>query len=391
MATIQKRGNSYSIRYSDGYDADGKQRIKSTTWTPEPGMTNKQIEKELERQKVLFEEKCRKGFENSTVKFQIFADEWFEDYAKANLRNTTYEQMLALRSRVYPAIGHLRMDKITTRHIQLFVNSLSKDGANKRTGKGLASKTIRHNLSLISDVFSYAVKMSVVSDNPCEKVTVPKTEIKEKKIYTRSEVQQFITLLDSAPLKYKTFFYLLLYSGFRRGEVLGIEWKDVDFEDNIISIRRTSNYTSKKGIYTDKTKTRKSQRSLKFPPLIMELLKEYRSEQDEEMFNMGDKWIETDRLYVQWNGKPMNNNTPYEWLRKFSKKHGLPFYGVHSFRHLFCSLLVNEGVDIVSVSGALRHSTVSTTTNIYCHMLQDAQVKVSNAVANTLDFSKKAM
>lgn len=338
MATIKKRGNSYLIRVSCGYDVNGRHKEQSMTWKPEPKMTAKQIEKELNRQAVMFEE-----------------------YAQPNLRNTTYERMLQLRKRVYAAIGHMRMDKITPRQIQAFVNSLSKEGANERTGKSLAPKTIRHNLSFVSDVFSYAVKMGVVSDNPCSKVTLPKNEQNEKKIYTPEQVQKFLTLLNDEPLKYRTFFNLMIYSGFRRGEMLGLEWKDVDFENNIISVRRTSNYTAKKGVYTDTTKTRKSQRTLKFPQAIMDMLKEYKAEQDEQALKCGDKWVETDRLYTKWNGEPMQNGTPYFWLGEFCEKHDLPFYGLHSFRHLFASLLVNQGVDIVTVSGALGHSTVSTT------------------------------
>ena len=389
MATIQKRNNSYSIRVSCGYDTRGKQIIRSMTWKPEEGMTPKQIEKELKRQTVLFEESCMKGFQTKAIKFEAFAEEWFNEYAKINLRNTTYERLLQLRGRIYPAIGHLRMDKITPRHIQAFVNSLSQEGANERTGKPLAPKTIRHNLSFISNIFTYAAKMGVVSDNPCSKVTIPKNEVKEKQIYTPEEVEKFLTLLNDEPLKYRTFFYLMIYSGFRRGEMLGLEWKDVDFENNVISVRRTSNYTAKKGVYTDTTKTKKSQRTLKFPQFIMDMLKEYKAEQDAEALRLGDRWVETDRLYVKWDGRPMQNGTPYFWLGEFCEKHDLPFYGLHSFRHLFCSLLVNQGVDIVTVSGAMGHSTVSTTSNIYCHTIQQAQAKVSEAITNALDFGKK--
>ena len=99
------------------------------------------------------------------------------------------------------------------------------------------------------------------------------------------------------------------------------------------------------------------------------------------------KWVEPRPLRHKWDGSPMNNQTPYGWLKEFCEKHDLPFYGLHSFRHLFASLLVNQGVDIVTVSGALGHSTVSTTSNIYCHMLDEARAKVSEAVSAALDFS----
>ena len=389
MANITKRNNSYSIRVSCGYNASGKQIFQSMTWTPEKGMTPKQVEKELARQVVLFEEECKKGYQTKAVKFETFCEEWFEEYAKINLRNTTYERLLQLRGRVYKAIGHLRMDKITPRQIQAFVNTLAKDGANEKTGKPLAPKTIRHNLSLISDVFSYAVKMGVVSDNPCTKVTVPKAEQKEKKIYTVEEVTKFLNLLENESLKYRVFFNIAVYSGFRRGELLGLEWKDIDFENNVISVRRTSCYTSKKGTYTDATKTRKSQRTIKFPQEIMNMLRAFKEEQDAEVLRLGDKWVETDRLFVKWNGLPMNNGTPYFWLGEFCEKHDLPFYGIHQFRHWFASALVNEGVDIVSVSGALGHSTVSTTSNIYCHLLESSRAKVSDAITNALRLSER--
>ncbi len=377
MANITKRKNSYSIRVSCGYDVNGKQIFQCMTWVPDEGMTPKQIEKELNRQAVLFEENCKKGFQSKAVKFETFCEEWFEEYARPNLRNTTYERLLQLRGRIYPVIGHMRMDKITPRQLQTFVNSLSKEGANERTGGALAPKTIRHYLSFISDIFSYGVKMGVVSDNPCTKVTIPKIEQKEKQIYTPDEVAKFLDLLNSEPLKYRVFFNLAIYSGFRRGELLGLEWKDIDWESGMISVRRTSNYTAEKGICTDTTKTRKSQRTLKFPSEIITMLREFKEEQDNEALKLGNKWVETDRLFVKWNGEPMNNQTPYGWLNEFCEKHDLPFYGLHSFRHLFCSILVNQGVDIMTVSGALGHSCLSTTVNLqYGHNNQSSQYSI---------------
>lgn len=387
MATIQKRNNSYTIKVSCGYDTNGKQVIQSMTWKPEEGMTKKQIEKELNRQAVMFEENCSKGFQHKAVKFETFCEEWFEEYAKPNLRNTTYERMLTLRTRVYGAIGHLRMDKINPRQIQSFVSSLSKEGANIRTGKPLAVKTIRHYLSFISDVFSYGVRMGVVDNNPCSKVTAPKGEIKEKQIYTPDEVRRILELLEDEPEHYKVFFNLAVYSGFRRGELLGLEWKDIDWENCTINVRRTSCYTPSKGMYTDTTKTARSKRTIKFPMAIMEMLRAYKATQYDQSLAFGDHWVDSDRIFIKCNGEPMFIAQPFTWFRRFCKRHDIPFYGVHCFRHTFASLLVNQGVDIVTVSGAMGHSTVSTTSNIYCHMLNEAQAKVSEAVSAALDVS----
>jgi len=112
----------------------------------------------------------------------------FREYAKLNLRNTSYERMKQLTVRVYPAIGHLRLDKITSRHIQQLINNLALNGKSLKNGRPLSRKTAVHHLSFISDVFSYAVKMEMLTDNPCKRVTVPKGEKKEKDIYTLEEV-----------------------------------------------------------------------------------------------------------------------------------------------------------------------------------------------------------
>ena len=389
MATIRKRGNSYQIRVSCGYDVTGNQVTQTMSWKLEASMTQKQIEKEVTRQAVLFEEACMKGKVVATVKFEAFAEQWFEEYARPNLKSTSYERMKLSSRRVYPAIGHLRMDKITARYIQKFITDISKNGKHAKTGKPLARKTIVQYLSFISIVFDYAMKMGMISDNPCRKVNVPKGEKREKQVYTLEETEQFFTLIETAPLKYRLFFTLLIYSGFRNGEMLGLEWKDIDYQNCIISVHRTSNYTIEKGIYTDTTKTKKSQRSLKFPQFIMDLLKEFQAEQNIEIERLGNKWEDNDRLFTKWDGKPMNPHTPYWWLRDFCKINSFRFCDIHSFRHLNASLLINAGIDVTSVSVALGHAQTSTTLNIYSHYFQAAQARTSEAIANALNFTHK--
>lgn len=148
MASYEKRGNSYRIKASCGYNAQGKQVFQRMTWTPPEGMTEKQIEKELNRQYVLFDEECKKGFVVSPIKFEAFAEQWFEEYANLNLRSTTLTRSRQLTKRTYEAIGHIRLDKLNARVIQRFINSLTAEGTNQNTGKGLAKKD-DNSLSII--------------------------------------------------------------------------------------------------------------------------------------------------------------------------------------------------------------------------------------------------
>lgn len=457
MATIRKRegktGTSYLIRASCGYDVSGKQVERSMTWRPTPGMTPKQIEKELTRQAVLFDEKCAaQGVGNGNIKFEAFAKQWLKEYAEPNLRPRTVARLYQLEERTYAALGHIRLDKLTARQIQIFIDKLGEDGVSTKQDlarpkvsfsellkernltqkklsdcsgvsqstisslcrggsvslssadklsaalgeptKGLFSiqkgngklspKSIQHYLSFVSSVLDYAFRFGIVPANPCKRVTVPTAAPPERECYTIEEAQTFLESLNSAPTKYRAFFVLAIYGGLRRGELLGLEWKDIDFQSQIIKIQRTSQYLKERGTFTDETKTKKSRRTLKLPSCVFDVLKDHRVGQMEGQLLMGDRWKGTGRLFTREDGTPMHPNTPYHWLQRFCLETNQRFLGVHAFRHLNASLLINHGVDAKTVSASLGHSQVTTTLNIYAHTFEEAQARASEAVADLL-------
>lgn len=430
MANITKRKNSYLIRVSCGYDVSGKKMMQTMTWKPEPGMTERQIQKELNRQAVMFEQACQGKQIVNTLKFEELAEEWFTQYAAVKQKTQTISRIKQLRERTYKAIGHLRIDKITPRHIQNFINELSKtpldytanaiykgelSGAIHRLGlnqsafaekaglsahtvssamkhkpitwesaekiaavlgktahslfekeesdRTLSPKTIKHYISFISSVYDYAIKMRMISDNPCKYVIMPNMQQAERDCFTLEEAQQFLDLLQNAPVKYQAFFTLAMYGGFRRGELLGFEWKDIDFESGVVNVVRTALYTKEKGHYTDTPKTKSSVRSLKLPQSVMFVLKRLQNEQNSQRLKLGDQWNANDRLFTAWNGLPMDGATPYNWLKKFCAANGMRFVNLHSFRHLNASLLISSGVNVRTVSACLGHSQPSTTVN----------------------------
>ncbi len=390
MATVQKRGQSYRITVSEGYDAHGKQVRRSMTWKPDPGMTERQIQKELERQKVLFEEKCKGGAGQLGMKFEPFARSWFTDYAEHQLRPRTVAFMHSLEARTYQAIGHLRMDRISALQIQEFIKNLAETGVNQRTGGGLSLKTQHHYLSFISSVFEYGIRLDLLQDNPAKRVKIPRAELPEKRIYTMEQAQALLEAAASYSLAAEVFFTLAIYGGYRRGELLGLEWKkDIDFEAKTISVTRTSLYTKEKGVFTDTTKTKGSQRVLKFPSPIFELLHRYKVEQDKKREKLFDRWKEHDRLFTTWNGEPMCVSTPAKWMEKICRKAGLSYYGLHSLRHLNATLLINSGVDVRTVSASLGHSQTSTTLNIYAHTFAEVQARATESIATVLNLENK--
>jgi len=381
MATITKRGDTYRIRTSCGYDVHGKQVIKSMTYKPQSGMSGKQIEKEVNRQAVLFEEQCKQGQTVTSAKFETFACEWFKDYAEIKLKRTTVCNYHKMRKRIYPALGHIRIDKITPLDIQRFVSTLAADG--------LTTDYIKSHVLMVSNILSYAVRKRILTYNPCSTVDYPKAQDKKRDFYTVEEVKELLGILrneDEENKPFAIFFTLAIYTGCRKGELLGLEWKDMDFDDNTISIARAYYYDNyKHEYYTDTPKTKGSIRSLKLPAHVMETLKEYRMWQDKQRAICGSSWVENDRLFTKWDGEMMYINAPTNYFIKLSKRTGIRHVTTHSFQHFNASALINSGVDVVTVQKALGHNRATTTLGTYSHAFSNAQAKAMEAIANTLD------
>ena len=165
--------------------------------------------------------------------------------------------------------------------------------------------------------------MQMLSDNPCKNVVMPSKKTKERKLYTLEEVQKMLDLFEEeseANYKYTIFFTLAAFTGLRRGELLGLEWKDIDWENDLIKVVRTSEYTKEKGIYTDTPKTESSKRFIKLPPELMQKLKDFKAWQDGYKAKLGTKWIECDRLFTKTDGTPMGMRQAYKFFERFCAK-----------------------------------------------------------------------
>ena len=414
MATISKRTSkkgevSYLIRVSLGYNKSGQQIVKSMTYKPESGMKPKAVEKELNRQAVLFEEQAKQDYEQQLkreaeqqeqsdneiayaknhITFKELADEWLSlQEVSKELKPSSLLKMKSCKERSYNAIGNILVSKLSYRKIQAFISSLAKNGMNQKTGGGLSEKTQKHYLTFISDIMLYAKKCGYIDSNPCRDITFTKSVKKEKEVYSLDEAKALLAAIDKkAPLNYRLFFNLLAYSGMRRGEALGLEYKDINFETSVLTICRTSNYHQGYGVYTDTPKTKSSYRSLYIQHSIIELIQRLRKEQQEQAKKCGDLWVECDRLFITWNGKPLHPSSPYKWLKRFCEHEKLTIKALHSFRHFVASQALASGIDVKAVSNMLGHSQTSTTLNIYAHAVQQANENALNSVAKLLEIS----
>lgn len=399
MATARWKGQRYEIRVSCGRDINGKKIVKSTTWKPDPGMTEKQREKELQRQMYLFEEQVKNGIcPSGSITFKEVSDRWMEDYAKPNLSPSTYNRYVEYLKRINQAIGHIRLKDLRPLHLNAFYKNLAEPGINKHYKKDengkpvgdrcLAPKTIQDHHRVISAALNWAVKSELIDRNVAAGATVPKSHSKDLECLDEVQTKHLLQLLDNEPIQYRTMITLLIYTGLRRGELNGLEWQDIDFNAKTLTVSRSSLYIGNGQTITKEPKTRSGKRKLTLSNAACALLLEYKKWQDQRKADMGDQWEETGRLFTQENGKPIHPQTISDWFRKFLNRHPeLPKVRLHSLRHTNATLLIGEGVDIRTVSSRLGHAQVSTTLNVYTHALKSRDAAAADCLDHALGTS----
>lgn len=395
MATARKRGRGYEIRVFCGLDSNYKRIDKAKMWIPGEGMTPKQIEKELERQKVLFEQEVKTGrYYSSKMRFREFSEMWVAEYAKKQLAPKTYARYIGLLERINQAIGHLKLKDMKPLHLNRFYDNLAEKGISKRrrrdsSGKFidegyLAPKTIYSHHQLISKMLATAVRWQLVDVNIAERADPPKVPHREIQFLNESDTKRLIILLEQEPIQYKTIVTLAIYTGMRRGELCGLEWKDIDFDNQRLQIVRTSQYIGNSTLITKEPKTKSGVREITLSNTACRLLLEFKQWQDDLKNQLGDQWHESDRLFTQWNGLPIYPDTITDWFAKFIRKKGFPHVTFHSLRHTNATLMIAEGTDICTVSKRLGHANTSTTLNVYAHALKSKDLEAADKLEKAL-------
>ncbi|NPV80167.1 MAG: site-specific integrase [Firmicutes bacterium] len=397
LGSLEKRGkNSWRLIVSCGMGPDGKQEKKTKTVSVDTPclekscrgcdkLTRCKARKEADKLLAEFSLEVEKGLyiAPSKLTFKDFMERWIRDYGETNLAPKTlfrYKEMLD--SRILPAMGHIPIEKLKPMHLLEFYKNLQEDGV-REDGKpgGLSERTILHHHRLISAILQDAVDWEVIPSNPASKVKPPKVKKTQAPCYDEEQTARMLAALDTEPLKYKVMVVLALATGARRGELMGLEWQDVDFENSTIDIHQASQYLPGRGVFTKEPKTETSSRAIAIPPSVIALLKQYKAQQAEERLKVGDLWQESNRIFTTWDGRPMFPDTISNWFSKFLKRHGLPHIAFKNLRHTSGTLLIAEGVPLKNVSRRLGHSNISTTADIYAHALRS----VDQAAAAKLD------
>jgi integrase len=310
-------------------------------------------------------------------------------------KHRTIQRYKQLLERVNGEIGHLKLIDVTTENLNNFYLKLGKNGAKRRIKKGavkgtvektdkpLSPQTIQHHARLIHMIFAQAVKEGIVRYNIADTATPPKVIKHEEDFFELEEVLAIREALNGQPLKWQAITSLMIDTGARRGEILGLKWNVIDFKNSQIRIENNLQYTKDRGIFEDTTKTGEA-RTINIAPEIMSILQAHKKEQLTQKIKLGTYWHDTNYCFTQDNGLPMNPDSINKWLREFSKKYNLPPIHPHRFRHTMASLLYMSGENPIAISKRLGHKQVSTTQNIYAHLLENGDKQASDKIANLL-------
>lgn len=387
--SIEKRGeNSWRLRVDLGYNPDGTRNRPSKTITVEDKAllkTKKKLQEYLEDQLALFKQEVLAGEyfkpEKMTLR-QFVENEWWSKYASdpdnlSPLTAKTYRHHLD--NHILPALGGKQLTDIKTIQLVTLMNNLKKPGARKDgRGEKLSSYTIIYIYNVLRNVFNVAKEWNLIKENPMDGVPKPKKEKTKINPYTAEEAKEVIGKLYDEPIMWRLFILGSMLGGFRRGELIALEWSDVNFADKCIHIRKSISLVQNGQAYEKGTKN-DEERTVDMPDWYMAELEQYYKVWKRQRWENNDIWVGGDREYLFHNGtgKPLYHTTPTTWWREFVKRHKLRKVRLHDLRHSSATLLIEAGAHLKAIQERLGHKQFQTTADIYAHVTK----KVSRELA----------
>ncbi len=283
---------------------------------------------------------------------------WLENVAAIGVRPRVYQRYEEIaRLHVVPDLGHLQLDKVTSQHLQaLYRQKLEK----------LAPRTVCHIHRLLHQAFKAARRQRLVAYNVVEEVDPPRVPQKEMQALTAAQARTLLAVAAQDPLE--AYYVLSLFTAMRQGEVLGLKWSDVDWDNQVVHVRRGLARVKGVGWIEQEPKTATSRRSIPLVAPAIEALKRHRLRQLEQRLAAGPAWDERNLIFANGVGRPLE---PQNILRRsfvpLLEKAGLPRVRIHDLRHSTATLLRSAGVDLKTISEILGHSRISITADLYTH------------------------
>ena len=386
MTTIKKYtkkdgSTAYMFQAYLGTDPNTGNRIRVTR---QGFSTKKEASTAISRLKVDADEGTFIKASNDT--FQAVYDLWLEQYRNTVKESTLQKTMELFNNHILPAFGNMKMEKITVSFCQKKINEWFKFHSKYNVMKNYTSAVLK-----------FAIRMDLIKSNPMDKITVPRKMAKvdqddELKYYNKEELQHFFSCCredatQSNNLLWITLFRLLAFSGMRKGEALALTWKDLDFQNETVSISKTVARGLGNRLLIQTPKTATSKRTIILDGITLSMLSTWRKRQAMDFLKLGFNTMNEEQLiFPNTKNELMIPTKPDQKLDRMIKKNGLTRITVHGFRHTHCSLLFEAGASIKEVQDRLGHADIQTTMNIYAHVTEKAKEKTAEKFAKYVNF-----
>ncbi|MDT2676682.1 site-specific integrase [Enterococcus dongliensis] len=343
------------------------------------GFSNKKEAQLFYNRKIVEIEK--NGFKKQRADtFKEVYELWLETTYKLMVKESSYNRLkLQFNKHILPTFGKKSIKAIKPVDLQQYANKKSEE-----------VQEYRLQLSNISRIFEFAIKQGIITSNPIKMITIPKKkanlEKKKIKYFTKDELKILLAdAKENEPYKIYAFLYLMANTGCRKGEIMGLQWDCIDFENKALEIHQTLARGENRRLYLEEPKTAHSFRTIPLENETISILKSWRKIQRETMLQVGINTMSAKQLvFSSPFNEFINMDIPNRWMVRICKRNNIPVLTPHSLRHTFATLLISEGVNPKTVSELLGHSSVAFTLDIYTGVYETEKTSTIKLLANII-------
>ena len=301
---------------------------------------------------------------------QALLTEWLETYEKEHIKARTYSRYQGLiTAHINPTLGEQNIEELSRRDIQEFLAQQKSEG-NIRSGGKLSATSANIMLTILNLAFEYACDMGLLLQNPCERIRRSREDAKKVEAFTKEEQRKIENVIIASEDPRLFGIILCLYTGVRIGELLGLEWDDVDLQRGFICINKTiyrnKDESGEWRLIVDKPKTKSSDRVIPLPSYITDILKA-RKDNARSAYVIESK-----------KGERMSIRSYQYMFKRLTEKAGVRKLNFHALRHTFATRAIECGMDIKTLSEIMGHKNASITLNRYAHSMMDTKIEMMN-------------
>ena len=374
---IQQRGiRTWRLKFDVGHDPGSGRRV--TKFVTFHG-TKREAQSELARLVVAV--KSGSFIDSSKITIASYLQSWIDLAEAVSISPKTAERYRQLIERqIIPHLGALRLQNLRASHVAAWHNTLLREG--RHDGTGLCARTVGHAHRVLHKALADAVTREVLLRNPASLISSPKLESKEMEILSGNQVQAVLDALRKSEIYPHV--VILLSTGIRRGELMGLQWGDVDLDRGKLKIDPAIEATNK-GLRIKSSKTQHGRRIIALPAIALEVLREQRKNQLEIRMRLGiGKLSPTHYVFGDLEGSLRHPDwITYRW-RYLVEVRKLPRVTLHALRHSHASALIATGQDVVTVSRRLGHASPTITLSVYAHLFDNTDEGAATAIEAVL-------